>query len=64
MEFQASLPATHAFLRSLTGAPPWLVVETISIGADAAFGSGHLEPIDVRIEVAAPIAATIASPAS
>lgn len=64
MEFQASLPATHAFLRSLTGAPPWLVVETVSIGADAAFGSGHLEPIDVRIEVAAPIAPSIASPAS
>lgn len=64
MEFQASLPATRAFLRSLTGASPWLIVEALSIGADSAFGSGHLELVDVRIEIAAPIAPTIASPAS
>jgi general secretion pathway protein M len=56
---RADLQLTHMqlykCLTRLGGEDPYVVVEYLSVAADRAFQTGHLEPMAVRIEVAVPV---------
>lgn len=44
-----------ATLDQLQNGPPWLVVETLSVGANDALVNGQLSTMDVQIEVSIPL---------
>jgi len=57
---RADLQLTHMqlykCLTRLTSEAPYVVVEYVSVAADRALQTGHLEPMAVRIEISAPVA--------
>jgi len=54
IDAELSLAQLTAILGELESGLPHLVVETLSVSADKAFQTGRLEPMDIRIEIAAP----------
>jgi hypothetical protein len=44
-------------LRQMQNQHPYLIIEAVSIAADEAFSTGRLAPMDVRLEIAAPVPA-------
>ena len=58
-DLHLSMEQLYQGLQRLERGEPYVVVEYLSVGADRASDTGHLEVMDVRIDVAAPFAASV-----
>ncbi len=54
-DMQMTLGQLYKSLGRLESEEPYVVVESLSVVADGAAKTGHLGPMDVRVEVSAPI---------
>jgi general secretion pathway protein M len=52
-EADLTMAQLYQLLRHLEGEEPYVVVEYISVGANRAFETGHLAPMDVRVQLSA-----------
>ncbi|MGI9375012.1 MAG: type II secretion system protein GspM [Tsuneonella suprasediminis] len=57
---RVTLPQLVAVLDRLQNAPPWLVVETLSVEANDALVTGQSSSMDIRLEAAIPFRAAAA----
>jgi general secretion pathway protein M len=52
-ELQLNMNQLYETLKSLENEDPYVSIDYVSVVADEAFKTGHLAPMDVRIEVSA-----------
>jgi hypothetical protein len=52
-DLQLTMSQLYQVLKNAESGEPYVVVEFVSIGAERAFQTGHLAPLDVRLRVAA-----------
>lgn len=59
-----TLPQLTGLLTQIQNAPPWLVVESLSIGANDALVTGQSSTMDVQLEASIPLRSTSARSAA
>lgn len=52
-DLQLTLSQLYQVLKGIESGEPYVVVEFVSVGAERAFQTGHLAPLDVRLRLAA-----------
>ncbi|MDF0487768.1 type II secretion system protein GspM [Sphingomonas sp. H39-1-10] len=59
-----TLPQLTELLAQVQNSPPWLIVESLSIGANDALVTGQSSTMDVQLEASIPLRSTSARPAA